>query len=92
VEVWLHAGEAAWYFITVPGDVSDDIDARMEGRTRGFGSVRVHAQIGATRWSTSVFPDSTREAFVLPVKKAVRTAEAIDAGDRVVVSLTLADG
>jgi hypothetical protein len=27
--------------------VSDDIAARTEGRRRGFGSVRVHAQIGA---------------------------------------------
>ncbi len=88
-ELWLHQGEAAWYFVTVPGEVSDDIEARMAGRTRGFGSVRVRVQIGATTWSTSVFPDTKREAYVLPVKQGVRTAERIDAGDRVEVSLSV---
>ena len=33
------------------------------------------------RWQTSVFPDNESEGFVLPVKKAVRRAEAIDVGD-----------
>lgn len=90
-DLWLYEGRAAWHFVTVPGEVSDGIAARTEGRRRGFGSVRVHAQIGVTSWSTSVFPDARREAFVLPVKKAVRVAEGIDAGDRVTVTLTLAD-
>jgi hypothetical protein len=48
---------------------------------RGFGSVRVRATVGGTTWTTSVFPDSTRGAYVLPVKKAVRRAEGLDEGD-----------
>lgn len=91
-EVWLHEGDAAWHFITLPGEVSDDIGARMAGRTGGFGSVRVRVRIGSSRWSTWVFPDSRREAFVLPVERAVRAAEGIEAGDRVAVALTRADG
>jgi hypothetical protein len=75
----------------LPADVSDDIDARTTGWARGFGSVRVLARIGTTSWSTSVFPDSKRKAYVLPVKKAVRVGEAIDAGDRVEVELRLSD-
>jgi hypothetical protein len=49
--------------------------------------VRVHAQIGATTWATSVFPDKARGAFVLPVKAAVRKAEGLEVGDTVPVSL-----
>jgi hypothetical protein len=90
-EVWLHQGEAAWHFLTVPGDVSDDIEARTADQRRGFGSVRVDVTVGATTWSTSVFPDTAREAYVLPVKKEVRRAERIDAGDRVEVRLAVAD-
>src|SRR5687767_14809823 len=59
-EVWLHDGDAAWHFITVPCDISDDIEARTEEHRRGFGSARVRVTIGATTWSTSVFPDAKR--------------------------------
>ena len=51
------------------------------GTPRGFGSVRVRATVGATSWTTSVFPDAARGAYVLPVKKAVRRAEGLDEGD-----------
>jgi hypothetical protein len=37
-----------------------------------------------------VFPDTSRQAYVLPVKAAVRRSEAIDDGDVVAVTLTLA--
>jgi hypothetical protein len=88
-ELWLHDGAAGWHFVTLPPEVSDDIDARVAGRTRGFGSVRVRATIGSTTWHTSVFPDTRREAFLLPVKKQVRTAAAIEDGDRITVGLHL---
>lgn len=90
-ELWLHAGEAAWHFVTVPDDVSDDIEAQSEGSARGFGSVRVEVTVGRTTWSTSVFPDSKRGAYVLPVKKSVRTAEGLADGDPVVVELRLVE-
>ena len=91
-ELWLWTGDAAWHFVTVPADVSDEI----EGRTgvverRGFGSVRVRVTIGATSWTTSVFPDKQRGAYVLPVKKDVRAKEGIAAGDRATVVLELLD-
>jgi hypothetical protein len=40
-------------------------------KRNGFGSVRVRAQIGDTEQMTSVFPDSKRQVYVLPVKKPV---------------------
>jgi hypothetical protein len=58
------------------------------GRRRGFGSVKVEAAIGASRWSTSVFPQKGGGWF-LPVKKAICRAEGIKAGDEVKVRLEL---
>ncbi len=55
----------AWVFLTVPGDVSDDI--RIEsGPPAGFGSVRVEVTIGSTTWRTSVFPDAKRVPTSFP--------------------------
>lgn len=90
-EVWLYEGEGAWCFLTVPTAVSDDIRERTEGERRGFGSVRVRVTVGATTWSTSVFPDRKRGAYLLPVKKEVRHKEEIDVGDEVEVGLELVD-
>lgn len=87
-EVWEHVGEAAWFFLTVPVDESEDIRELAPPR-RGFGSVRVGVTIGSTSWSTSVFPQSSSGCFILPVKKEVRRAEGIEAGDVVDVALRL---
>ena len=91
-ELWPYEGEAAWWFVTVPGEVGDDVRARTEGLRRGFGSVRVRVTVGGTTWSTSVFPDSRSGSYVLPVKKDVRVREGLEEGDQVAVTLELEGG
>ena len=87
-ELWLWEGDAAWHFVTLPGTVSDDVGAQA-GARRGFGSVRVQVTVGTSTWRTSVFPDSKRGAYLLPVKKDVRTREGLEPGDTVPVRLEL---
>jgi hypothetical protein len=88
-EVVRWSAENAWYFATVPRELSDVIREETDGLRAGFGSVKVLATIGDTQFSTSVFPDSKSKCFVLPVKKAVRKAEQIDDGDPVDIVLRL---
>jgi uncharacterized protein DUF1905 len=81
-------------YVTIEGAAAEAIGAhelmrRLElGRRRGFGSVKVEAAIGASRWSTSVFPQKGGGWF-LPVRKAICRAEDIAAGDEVAVRLEL---
>jgi hypothetical protein len=86
-ELWRYSGDAAWHFLTLPFEVADEIEARTEGTTRGFGSVRVRVVCGSSAWETSVFPDRKTESYLLPVKKSVRVAEALSDGDQVEVTL-----
>lgn len=88
-ELWAYGGEASWVFVTVPADVSADIRALPRPPRPGFGSLKVAVRLGGTSWSTSIFPDAKSGCYVLPVKKAVRTAERVDDGDTVTVELTL---
>lgn len=90
-EVWRWEGKDAWWFLSLPPDASDEIEATAAGARRGFGSVRVEVTIGATTWQTSVFPDKTRQTYVLPVKKEVRRAEGLDAGTVAEVELAVVD-
>ena len=87
---WQGDGPATWRFVTLPFDLTDEIDELTTGRQGGFGSVRVEVTIGRTTWSTSVFPDSKRKSFVLPVKAPVRKAEGLAEGTEATVRLELA--
>jgi hypothetical protein len=89
--VWEHEGDGAWHFVSVPPDVADEIAERTEGRTGGFGSVRVEVTIGRSTWRTSLFPDARRGTYVLPVKKAIRTAESLADGSRAAVRVDVLD-
>jgi hypothetical protein len=85
--LWLHTAEGGWHFVTLPSGVSDEIEEHAADSRRGFGSVPVQVTIGGTTWRTSIFPDTKAGAYVLPVKKAVRQAERISAGDVVEVTV-----
>lgn len=87
-KLWIWPGEkAAWHFITIPKKESETIKSKIKVR-RGFGSVKVKAKIGEVEWSTSIFPDSKSGTYVLPIKAKVRTAEGIEEGDSVSVTIT----
>jgi Domain of unknown function (DUF1905) len=88
-KLWQYHGPGAWYFISVPPDVADDIRARYGAQASGFGSIKVEATVRETQWTTSLFPDKTRRTYLLPIKKAVRVAENLDVGDVTMVRLRL---
>ncbi|MGH3458988.1 DUF1905 domain-containing protein [Aeromicrobium sp.] len=75
--LWLWKDESSWWFVTLPDDVSDDIEDRHGASAGGFGSIKVEVTVGATTWRTSLFPSAEQRAYVLPMKKAVRAAEAL---------------
>lgn len=87
--VWEHEGPGGWHFVSLPTDACDEVDDMVQGRGGGFGSVRVEATIGATSWTTSLFPDTRRGTYLLPVKKSVRTAENLSDGSSTHVALVV---
>lgn len=87
--LWLWQGKAAWHFITLPEDESQVIRLAVPRGGRNWGSVRVTATIGESRWQTSIFPDTRRNAYLLPVKADIRKAEGLTVGATVDVRLSL---
>lgn len=95
-EVWRWDARKSdgWTFVTVPPEESEAIEDAADAlgpRTR-FGSVKVRVRVGSTVWQTSVFPDSKSGCFVLPVKRAVRQATGLEAGDEAIVTLEVISG
>jgi hypothetical protein len=81
-------------WVALTGETAEAVAAhelarRLElGQRRGFGSVKVTARIGSSRWQTSLFPQKAGGWF-LPVKKPVRLAEGLDFGAEVEGELEL---
>lgn len=86
---WDEGRPDSWTFVSLPVEASEEIREMVGGRRRGFGSVRVRVTVGKTTWLTSIFPDGGRKAYVLPIKREVRRAESLEAGDVTTVTLEL---
>ncbi|NJK71553.1 MAG: DUF1905 domain-containing protein [Thermales bacterium] len=62
-------GKSSWYFLSLPQTESIDIKTNYPFAKRGFGSIPVAVIINDQIWTTSIFPDSSNNRYILPVKK-----------------------
>lgn len=84
-EIWYWRGPSPFYFVTVPEAESADLHAASSALTYGWGVIPATVQVGATTFTTSLFPKDG--GYVVPLKAAVRKAEGLDEGDSVVIGL-----
>lgn len=81
----------SWTFVSLPAEASEEIRDLAGEPRRGFGSIRVRVTVGVSTWTTSIFPESGGGGYVLPIKRAIRKAEALDVGDIATVTVALID-
>jgi hypothetical protein len=86
-EVFWWRGPSPYHFVAAPDEESGQIEAAKKLVTYGWGVVPVTAWVGKTQFTTSLFPKDG--LFLVPLKDAVRRAEAIELGDVVEVRLAI---
>lgn len=86
-EVWEWDGPSSWHFATVPDDLADLLRDFYGAAHKAFGTLAVSVTAGEVNWKTSLFWDSKRETYLLPVKAEVRRKAKIKGGDVVEFSL-----
>lgn len=86
-EIWYWRGPSPFHFLTVPDEESAALEATSALVSYGWGMIPVRAHIGETSWETSLFPKD--ELYVVPLKVAVRKAEALELGDTVSIRLSV---
>jgi hypothetical protein len=84
-EVWQWRGPAPHHFVTVPDDECEDLAETAAMVSYGWGMIPVTVRIGDSEWTTSLWPKDGR--YIVPLKLAVRRAEAIEIGDVVQIRL-----
>lgn len=88
-KLWIWSGEGAWVFAGVPEKDTEVIRDMFGDQSRGFGSLPVQVRLGSTEWRTSIFYDSKRRQYLLPIKKDVRKKEDVSPGDVVEINLVI---
>lgn len=74
-KLWEWSGKGAWHFVTVPIEISEELNFIYSDRKRGWGSLPVQVTIGSSTWKTSIFPDKKSGLFLLPIKASIRKLE-----------------
>jgi hypothetical protein len=86
-EVFQWRGPSPYYFVAVPEPMCDDLRVAAHDVSYGWGVVPVTVQIGATSWTTSLFPKDG--GYLVPLQDRVREAEDIAQDDIVQLVLTV---
>ena len=86
-EVWFWRGPSPYHFVTVPDAESAELKATASLVTYGWGMIPAELRIGATRWTTSLFPKDG--GYIVPLKDLVRNAERITVGETVTIRLAV---
>ena len=87
-EIFVWRGPAPYFFVALPPAEARRIAGVARSVTYGWGVIPVTASLGATHFTTSLFPKDG--GYLLPLKAAVRRAEAVDEGDIVEIALDIA--
>lgn len=85
-EVFQWRGPAPYYYVRVPDPESAEIDA-WKFVSYGWGVIPVTCRVGATEFTTSLFPKDG--GYLVPLKDAVRRAESIQDGDTLTIELDI---
>ncbi len=85
--IWYWRGPAPYHFLTVPEAKSKELKAIVHLLTYGWGMIPVQAQIGQTRFTTSMFHKDG--VYVLPINDSIRKAEGVEEGDHVTARIEI---
>lgn len=78
-------GPSPFHFVAVPADGAREIRAIAAAVTYGWGVVPARVRIGATEWTTALFPKDG--GYLVPIRDDVRRAEALALGDHPLLQL-----
>ena len=85
--IWKSSGKGAWYFVTIPNSISEEIRANFSEQEQGWGRLKAKAKINQTQWNTSVWFDTKLSSYILPIKSDIRRKESLTEGSEVNVEL-----
>ena len=88
-QMWKHNPPGAWYFISLPKHISQEIRENLKWQEEGWGRMKVNAQIAETIWETAIWFDTKRETYLLPIKAEIRKQCKLNTDENIEITLWL---
>ena len=85
--VWHWRGPAPYHFVSVPEEECGALEAAAPRVSYGWGMIPVRVRLGATEWTTSLWPKDG--GYVVPLKDLARRSEEVELGDTVTLRLVV---
>ena len=88
-EIWKYSGKGAWYFVTIPEELSREIRETAQWQEEGWGRLKTIAKINDVVWDTSIWFDKKANAYLLPLKADIRKQLKLEEGMKIEVMLNV---
>lgn len=88
-EIWKYSGKGAWYFVTIPEELSREIRDTAQWQEEGWGRLKTIAKIKDVEWETSIWFDKKANAYLLPLKADIRKQLKLEDGMKIEVLLNI---
>ena len=69
---------SGWVFAALPREMSAEIRKSCKCFEQGWGRLKATAKVGGSEWQTSVWFSKESEAYLLPLKAAIRKKEKVE--------------
>lgn len=76
--MWQHQSPGGWYFVSLPKSLSKEIRELFKWQEEGWGRLKAKSKIGNSEWDTAIWFDTKKNAYLLPIKAAIRKKEKLD--------------
>lgn len=83
-------GPSPYVFAPVPQELTEEVRRIARELSYGWGVVPVRVRVGASVWTTSLFPRDG--GYLVPLRGKERTAEGIQLGDVILLELGFGEG
>jgi hypothetical protein len=85
--IWQYDAPGGWYFVSLPGVISEDIRSHLKFEEEGWGRLKVTAKIGNSEWKIAIWFDTKMNTYSLPLKAEIRKAENLEIEEKIEVYL-----
>ncbi|MCO6499058.1 MAG: DUF1905 domain-containing protein [Vicingus serpentipes] len=86
-KLWRYNSQNGWYFATVPKNYSKEIRAHLKWQEEGWGRMKATVIINDLNWDTSIWFDTNKNSYILPIKSEVRKKLSLKEDDLLTISI-----
>ena len=87
--LWKNNIKGAWYFVSLPKDVSLEIRTHNGWQEEGWGRLKATAGVGNSSWETAIWFDTKLAVYLLPIKLSIRKKENLTTNKKATFSILI---